>query len=140
MSDTTSTGVPAHLPGFITPPGETDTLLVVVTIVIVLSVFAIGVVYFKLHALPERMSHGNTRGQYQLVAILALIALFTHNNLFWIAALLLAAIQPPDFLTPITSIASSLRRLARASEAEARQAGAPPPVIPPSAEHQTGEQ
>jgi hypothetical protein len=48
----------------------------------------------------------------QLVAVLALIALFTHNHLFWIAALLLALIEFPDFSTPIRSMASSLRKIA----------------------------
>lgn len=41
-----------------------------------------------------------------------LIALFTHNHLFWIAALLLALIEFPDFSSPITSMADSLRKIA----------------------------
>jgi hypothetical protein len=132
MSDTAAAAsgdAPMHLPSYITPPGETDVLFVAVTIFLVLAVFALGVFYFKLHALPEKMAHGSHRGQYQIVAILALVALFTHNNAFWIAALLLAAITPPDFLSPLKSIAVSLRKMSRATE-PAPVAPAPPPAPP----------
>ncbi|RVI50626.1 DUF2950 family protein [Sinorhizobium meliloti] len=64
------------------------------------------------HALPEHMAHGASKVQLQLVAVLSLIALFTHNHLFWIAALLLALIEFPDFSSPITSMADSLRKIA----------------------------
>ena len=43
--------------------------------------------------------------------VLALLALFTHNNVFWVAALILALLKLPDFLTPINSIAESLKKL-----------------------------
>ena len=32
----------------------------------------------------------------------------THNNIFWVAALLLAAIKLPDFATPLNAIARSV--------------------------------
>lgn len=101
-----------HLPIFITPPGETDVLLVVMAVFLLLMVYLVGILYFRLHALPEHMAHGASKGQLQLVAVLALIALFTHNHLFWIAALLLALIEFPDFSSPMNSIAKSLRRIA----------------------------
>ena len=47
----------------------------------------------------------------EIVAVLALISLFTHNHLFWIAGLLLAFIDLPDFKTPMSSIARSLEKL-----------------------------
>ena len=50
--------------------------------------------------------------QMEIVAVLALISLFTHNHLFWIAGLLLALIAIPDFSTPMNSIAESLEKLA----------------------------
>jgi hypothetical protein len=37
-----------------------------------------------------------------------LLALFTHIHLFWIAALLLALVDLPDFGTPLRSIAGSV--------------------------------
>jgi hypothetical protein len=100
-----------HLPPFITRPGEMDTLFVVVVVAVIAIVFMLGTLYFRLHALPEHMAHRSSRAQYQVVAILALLALFTHNTIFWIAALLLAAVQIPDLITPFRSIAQSLERM-----------------------------
>jgi hypothetical protein len=101
-----------HLPFFITPPGQTDVLMVAMAIFLVLSVLGVGVLYFTIHALPEHLAHGGNKIQLQIVAVLAILALFTHNHIFWIAGLLLALIQLPDFETPITSIASSLEKMA----------------------------
>ena len=105
-----------HLPPFITAPGDTDTLFVAMAIFVVLAVIGIGVFYFKLHALPEQLAHRGEKIQFQIVAVLALLALFTHNHAFWIAGLLLALIPLPDFTTPLTSIANSLDRIARSRE------------------------
>ncbi|WP_116130850.1 hypothetical protein [Tropicimonas sp. IMCC34043] len=118
MADAVVAGHEVSLPSFITQPGQTDVLFVVVAVFVVALIFGIGLIYFRLHALPEQMAHDSHRGQYQLVAILALLALFTHNAIFWILALLLAAIQLPDFLAPVQSIASSLARLARSADPE----------------------
>jgi hypothetical protein len=112
-----------HLPPFVTAPGETDALFIGMAIFVVLAVIGIGVFYFKLHALPEQMAHGGQKVQFEIVAVLALIALFTHNHAFWIAGLLLALIPLPDFTTPLTSIAGSLERMA---------ANAGPAVAPPA--------
>jgi hypothetical protein len=48
------------------------------------------------------------------VAVLGLLALFTHIHLFWVAALLLAMIDLPDFSTPLRSIAVSVAKMAGA--------------------------
>ena len=111
-----------HLPFFITSPGETDGLLVGMVIFLILAVVGIGVFYFKLHALPEHMAHKGQRIQYEIVSVLALLALLTHNHAFWIIGLLLALIPIPDFSSPISSIAQSLRRLADHAD------GGPPPM------------
>jgi hypothetical protein len=58
------------------------------------------------------MSHGASQLQFQLVAVLSLLALFTHIHAFWIAALLLALVPIPDFWTPLASMADSLARMA----------------------------
>ncbi|MEX0283641.1 MAG: hypothetical protein AB3N23_03430 [Paracoccaceae bacterium] len=110
MSDTTHSA--EHYPYFITAPGDTDTMLVSVIVVMALIALGIGVFYLKLHSLPEKMAHHSNHTQMQLVAILALIALFTHNNIFWIAALLLAAFKMPDYSGMLGSISNSLDRLA----------------------------
>ena len=105
-----------HLPVFITAPGETDVLFVVNAIFVLLAVSGLGVFYFKLHALPEQLAHRGQKIQFQLVAVLGLLALFTHNHAFWIAGLLLALMPLPDFTTPLGSIARSLERLADAAQ------------------------
>jgi len=115
-----------HLPFFVTAPGETDVLFVSMAIFVLLAVIGIGVFYFKLHALPEHMAHRGQKVQMEIVAVLALIALFTHNHLFWIAGLLLALIPLPDFTTPLTSIAGSLERIAAGSVPETPPAREPP--------------
>lgn len=100
-----------HLPIFITTPGQTDYLFVGVVIFLVLTILIIGNLYFQLHAVPERLAHRTSKVQMEIVAVLALISLFTHNHLFWIAGLLLAFVQIPDFSSPLYSIAQSLGKL-----------------------------
>jgi hypothetical protein len=117
VADTTHPAAIEHLPIFITAPGQSDILFNIVVVFLLLVVLAIGNLYFQLHAVPERMAHRTNRVQMEIVAVLALISLATHNHLFWIAALLLAFVQFPDFSTPMESIARSLRRLAAKDEA-----------------------
>jgi len=113
MSATINPAAPHHLPGFITAPGETDILLNGSAVFLVLVVIALGSVYFRLHALPEHMAHGKANKlQFEVVAILALLALFTHNNIFWVAALLLALVPIPDFHGPLETMAGSLAKMA----------------------------
>ncbi|OSP56691.1 hypothetical protein [Pseudoruegeria sp. SK021] len=97
-----------HIPGFITGPGQSDWLFQGVGIFVVLLILVIGHFYLHLHSLPDRLAHRANSTQLQVVGILTLLALFTHNNLFWVAALLLVTIQLPDIVTPLTSIARSL--------------------------------
>lgn len=104
---------PAHLPGFITAPGETDPLFVGSVIFLIILVMGLGSLYFWLHSIPERLAHGTGKIQFQLVGVLALLALFTHNNLFWVMALMLALIPIPDFWTPLASMANSLASMVR---------------------------
>ena len=102
-----------HLPSFITPPGETDSLMIFTAVLLVVGIALVGVFYFKLHALPEHMSHGRaSKIQFEMVAVLALLALFTHNTMFWVAALLLAMVRIPDFETPLQVMARALSKLA----------------------------
>jgi hypothetical protein len=103
----------AHqLPSFITAPGETDVLMVIMGIVLVLAVLGFGVLFFRLHTLPERIAHKSKKIQFEIVAVLGLISLFTHMHIFWIAGLLLAFIDFPDFGTPLGRIAGSVEKIA----------------------------
>jgi len=101
-----------HLPVFITPPGQTDVLMVVVAIILGLSVFGFGVLFLHLHTLPERVAHKAHKIQFEIVAILGLLALFTHIHIFWVAGLLLAFIDIPDFGGVFGRIAGSVERIA----------------------------
>ena len=115
MTETTATINPAateHLPIFVTQPGDTDVLLVGVAIFLVFAVVGIGLIYWRLHALPEQLAHRGEKIQFQFVAVLGLLALFTHNHAFWIAGLLLALVKLPDFTTPLTTMARSLSKMA----------------------------
>jgi len=116
-----------HLPWFLTAPGDSDILFTITTIVVLLIVLGLGVVFFRLHSLPERLGHKKL--QFEIVAVLCLLSLFTHIHLFWVVALLLALVDLPDFQTPLRSMADSLRRLANGGNAEPPQA-APKPGPP----------
>ena len=115
MSDQLHPLAPHHLPGFITAPGETDVWMVVMGVFLIVAVLSVGNFYLQLHSLPERMAHKSQKLQFEIVAVLGLLALFTHVHLFWIAALLLAMIDLPDFSTPLRSIAGSVERIAGGS-------------------------
>ena len=101
-----------HLPFFITAPGQTDILFNGMVVFMLVAILVVANLYFQLHAVPERLAHRANVVQMELVGVLALISLFTHNHLFWIAGLLLALIRFPDFSTPMASIAGSLEKLA----------------------------
>lgn len=101
-----------NLPSFITAPGETDVLMVAVALILVASVLMFGILFFRLHSLPERLAHRGHKLQLEIVAVLCLISLFTHMHIFWIAGLLLALIDIPDFGTPLNRIAGSAEKIA----------------------------
>jgi hypothetical protein len=103
---------PHDLPVFITAPGNTDTLMVVVGIVLIGAVLGVGNLYLTLHTLPERMAHRTQKLQFEIVAVLGLLALFTHNHLFWVIGLFLAMVDLPDFGTPLRRIAGSVEKMA----------------------------
>ena len=112
MSAATHPAAPHHLPAFITAPGDTDVLTVVVAIVLVVAVLGVGNLFLRLHTLPERMAHKSQKLQFEIVAVLGLLALFTHQHIFWVAGLLLALVDLPDFGTPLRRIAGSAEKMA----------------------------
>jgi hypothetical protein len=115
---------PHDLPFYVAKPGETDVLMIVMGIFLIAAVLGIGNIYLRVHSLPERMAHKSQKLQFEIVAILGLLALFTHIHLFWIAALLLAVIDIPDFGTPLRSIAGSVEKIADSTEGTAKQEAA----------------
>lgn len=103
---------PHHLPSFITAPGGTDYLMVVAAIVLLGAVLGIGLLFLRLHTLPERMAHKTHKIQFEIVAVLGLLALFTHVHAFWVAGLLLALIDLPDIPGMFGRMAGSLEKMA----------------------------
>jgi hypothetical protein len=112
LSESLHPAAPHHLPGFITAPGETDFFMVGLGIFLIGTVLAVGNFYLHLHSLPERKAHKSQKLQFEIVAVLGLLSLFTHNHLFWVIGLFLAMVDLPDFGTPLRRIAGSVEKLA----------------------------
>src|ERR1700761_8529521 len=112
---------PHHLPFYMAKPGETDVLMIVMGIFLVFAVLGVGNVYLHLHSLPERMAHKGQKLQFEIVAVLGLISLFTHMHIFWIAGLLLALVDLPDIGGWMGRIAGSVETIATAQSPEAGQ-------------------
>ncbi len=125
MSEALHPAAPHHLPGFITAPGDTDVYMIVVGILLIGAVVGVGNFYLHLHTLPERMAHRTHKLQFEIVAVLGLLALFTHNHLFWVIGLFLAMVDLPDFITPLRRIAGSVEKMA-GSPAEPNATESPP--------------
>ncbi len=107
-----------HIPSYVTQADGSDFLFTFMVVFTVGMVVLIGVAYFTLHSIPEKMAHETNHPQFQLVGILALLALFTHNGIFWIAAILVAGFQFPDFAAPLRAIADAIRSLAPGHDKE----------------------
>ena len=58
---------PDHLPPFITAPGETDVLMVVTAVIVVLAVLGFGLLFLRIHTLPERIAHKGHKLQFEIV-------------------------------------------------------------------------
>jgi hypothetical protein len=123
-----------HLPFFITAPGETDGLMVFTAILLMFAIVGFGVLFLRLHTLPERVAHKAHKIQFEIVAILGLLALFSHMHIFWVAGLLLAFIDIPDFGSYFSRIAASVEKMAGAKRATgADDVPETGPAMPPSA-------
>jgi len=123
MADSLHPAATHHLPSFITAPGETDVLMVVMAVILLLAVLGFGILFLRLHTLPERMAHKGHKIQFEIVAVLGLIALFTHMHIFWIAGLILALIDIPDFGNALRRIAGSTEKMAGMKPGEGADLG-----------------
>lgn len=103
---------PHSLPIFVTGPGETDILFVITTVVLLVFLVLFGVLFFRLHHLPEHVAHKSKKVQLEIVAVLSLLSMFTQVHIFWIAALILAYIDIPPLSHPFQSMARSLEKIA----------------------------
>lgn len=114
-----------HLPSFITAPGETDVLMVVMGLILIVAVLSFGILFFRLHTLPERIAHRGHKLQLEIVAVLGLISLFTHMHIFWIAGLLLALIDLPDFSGWLGRIGIAVEKIAGIKPADSETSAEP---------------
>ncbi len=112
MSTAPHPAAPHVLPFFLPGPDGSDPVLVGTGIFLILAVLAFGLLFLRLHTLPERLAHRGKKFQFEIVAVLGLIALFTHMHIFWVIGLLLALIDLPDITGPMRRIAGSTERLA----------------------------
>jgi hypothetical protein len=111
MSESMNSAAPHHLPIFVTGPDGNDVLMTVMAVFLVVAVLAVGILFLRLHTLPERIAHRGHKLQFEIVAVLGLLALFTHMHIFWVAGLLLALIDLPDFGV-FNRMAGSLEKIA----------------------------
>lgn len=135
MAATVHAAAPHALPPFITAPGDTDVFFVGTILFLIAVVLVVGVIFLTIHTLPERMAHGAQKLQFEIVAVLGLLALFTHVHLFWVAGLLLALVDLPDWSTPLKRIAGSVEKLAGIPPGEAAFMGEPEKKPDPHGEH-----
>jgi hypothetical protein len=112
VSTSVHPAAPHHLPVFLPGPDGSDPLLVGTGILLLAAVMAFGLLFLRLHTLPERMAHRGHKLQFEVVAVLGLLALFTHMHIFWVVGLLLALVDLPDFTGPMRRIAGSTERIA----------------------------
>jgi len=143
MADQVHPAAVPHLPAFITSPGGTDVLMVVAAIILLAAVLGVGLLFLRLHTLPERIAHKSHKLQFEIVAVLGLLALFTHVHLFWVIGLLLALIDVPDFSGMFSRMAGALEKIAGIAPGKGGDAAsdiehgivppddkpAPPPVV-----------
>ncbi len=120
---------PHTLPFYLPGADGSDPLFTGVVIFLVVGVLVAGVLYFKLHSLPEHFGVKHDSNQLHLISVLALLALFTHNNAFWVLALLIAVIRMPDLVTPLKTMADSLVKLAKDGRGAERSAAPAEPEV-----------
>ncbi|MFC3125337.1 hypothetical protein ACFOD4_09700 [Pseudoroseomonas globiformis] len=101
-----------HLPFYLPDADGSDPVLVGTGIFLIVAVMAFGLLFLRLHTLPERLAHGGQKLQFEIVAVLGLLALFTHMHVFWVAGLLLALVDLPDLTGPMRRIAGSAEKVA----------------------------
>src|SRR5690349_24276928 len=70
MTASVNPAAPHYLPAFFSAPGETDVLMVVMAVFLVLIVLMVGILFLRLHTLPERIAHKSRKLQFEIVAVL----------------------------------------------------------------------
>jgi hypothetical protein len=131
MSDGVNAAAPHVIPFFAPGADGSDQLMVTVAVILLVAVLTLGVLFFWVHSLPERMAHRTQKVQMEIVAVLCLLALFTHVHAFWVAGLLLALLDLPTMTRPVERIAGSLERIADRDGPPAMLPDPSPPDLSP---------
>jgi hypothetical protein len=134
MSVAVNPAAPHHLPVFLPGPDGSDWLMATTGAMLVATVVAFGLVFLRIHTLPERLAHRGHKLQFEIVAVLGLLALFTHIHAFWVAGLLLALIDLPDFTGPLRRIAGSAETVAGLPPGAGDTTGTKCSPVPPPAQ------
>ena len=79
---------------------------------LVVAVLAVGLLFLRLHTLPERMAHKSQKLQFEIVAVLGLLALFTHTSHLLGGRPAARADRHSRFGTPLRRMAGSLEKIA----------------------------
>lgn len=103
---------PHHLPVFISGADGSDPMMIFTGVMLLGLVVAFGLIFLRIHTLPERLAHRTHKLQFEIVAVLGLLSLLTHVHLFWVIGLLLALIDIPDLTGPMRRMAGSAEKLA----------------------------
>ena len=69
-----------HTAGLHPYPNGPDYLMIGMAVFLVAATFGVGLLYWRLHALPEHIAHKSQKVQFQIVCVLALLAMFTHTS------------------------------------------------------------
>jgi hypothetical protein len=136
MTAATHPLAPHGLPSFIGGADGSDPLFTAVVFILIAGLMGVAVLYFKLHSIPEHLAQKQNNGQTELIMVLAILALFTHNNLFWVAALVLALVKFPDFTSPLNSIAQSLRIMTETEQEPEPEPEPEPEITAPNTKEQ----
>jgi hypothetical protein len=102
-----------HMPFFITAPGDSDVLFNISVVFTVAMFVLTGVIWLTIQSLPDRIANKSQKVQLDVVALLCLLSILFRENIFWVAALILAFLDIPDLLTPVKRIAASVATVAR---------------------------
>ena len=68
MSASLHPAAPHDLPGFIAGPEQSDWLMSVMAVVLLLAILMFGILFLRLHSLPERIAHRSHKIQFEIVA------------------------------------------------------------------------
>ncbi len=73
-------------------PGQSDPLYQITTVLVVASIAGLGLLFF--YAAFAARAYGHKKLQFEIVAVLGLISLFTHEHIFWILGSAAGACRP----------------------------------------------